>query len=280
MTETPSGFLAKLEAAQQRSQTLLCVGLDPDPARFPAGFARDASAIRAFNRAIVEATSDLACCYKPNLGFYLPHGQTGLAALAALREDVPAEIPLLLDAKFGDIDSTSVGYASAVFDLWGFDAVTANPYLGHDSLAPFLGYAGRGVFVLARTSNPGSGLLQERELAGGGTVAEAVARAAVEWSTTSAAAVGLVAGATWPQRVAELRALAPALPLLIPGVGAQAGDLAAAVRAGLDARGAGILVNASRAITYASSGADFQDAARAAADGLRRAIQAARQPAG
>jgi orotidine-5'-phosphate decarboxylase len=272
--EAPFGTL--LRDAQHRNQSLLCVGLDPNLDRFPEGLAKTPESIVPFNRAIIEATSDLVCCYKPNLGFYLPFGVTGIEALAQLREDVPAHIPLLLDAKMGDMDITSVGYARAVFDLWGFNAVTVNPYLGHDALTPFLDYAERGVFILAKTSNPDSGQLQDRMLAGerSETVAMAVTRMAVEWNTHGN--VGLVAGATYPEQVAEIRAAAPDLPLLIPGVGAQQGDLAAAVRAGLDASGAGIIVNASRAVTYASTGKDYPEAARRAAEALRSSIEAAR----
>jgi orotidine-5'-phosphate decarboxylase len=271
-----TAFFEMLHDSQARNQSLLCVGLDPNLERFPDGFARMPESIVPFNRAIIEATADLVACYKPNLGFYLPFGVPGIEALAQLRQDVPAHIPLLLDAKMGDMDITSVGYARAVFDLWGFDAVTVNPYLGHDALKPFLAYTDRGIFVLAKTSNPDSGQLQDRVLAGepAETVAMTVTRLAVEWNT--AGNVGLVAGATYPEQVAAIRAAAPTLPLLLPGVGAQQGDLAAAVRAGIDQRGAGIIVNASRAVTYASTGADFQDAARRVAEEFRAAINAAR----
>jgi orotidine-5'-phosphate decarboxylase len=271
-------FREALRQAQKRNNSLLCVGLDPDPARFPEIVGREPESIVAFNRAIIDATADLACCYKPNLGFYLPFGRIGVDALAQLRRDVPADIPILLDAKFGDIDTTSVGYARAAFETWGFDALTVNPYLGHDSLLPFLRYADRGIFVLAKTSNSGSGLLQDRALAADDSASETVsltvARHAVEWNT--AGNVGLVVGATYPMQLAQIRATAPELPILVPGVGAQAGDLEAAVRAGLDADRAGILINASRAIAYASDGADFQDAARNTAARLRDAIEAAR----
>jgi len=184
---------------------------------------------------------------------------------------------VLLDAKLGDISVTSTGYARAVFETWRYDAVTVNPFLGRDSLEPFLAYPGRAIFVLAKTSNPGSGMLQDRLLAGDGdpeTVTMAVVRHAREWSVGGN--VGLVAGATWPRQLAEVRAAAPDLPILIPGVGAQEGDLEAAVTSGLDADGYGILVNASRAISYASSGSDYQQAARAAAQALRDGINAAR----
>lgn len=270
-------FQQRLRAAQERQQTLLCVGLDPDPARFPAAVGRTPEAIAAFNRAIIEATHDLVCCYKPNLGFYLPYGHAGLDALAQLRDDVPAHIPLLLDAKIGDIGNTTAAYARAYFDAWRFDAVTAHAYMGQDSLQPLLDYPDRAVFVLAKTSNPGSGLLQDRRVAdegGSEPVSRLVTRYAVEWNTHGN--VGLVVGATYPHELADIRALAPVLPILVPGIGPQSGDLEAAVSAGLDAAGYGILVNASRAVTYASDGPNFQTAARAAAIDLRDRINVVR----
>jgi orotidine-5'-phosphate decarboxylase len=273
-TSTP--FIERLRNAQQENRTLLCVGLDPNLDRFPDGFDRSPESIIPFHRAIIEATADLVCCYKPNLGFYLPFGVSGIEALAQLRSDIPRHIPILLDAKFGDMDITSVGYARAAFDTWGFDAVTVNPFLGHDALMPFLGYKNRGIFVLAKTSNPGSGLLQDRLLDGEQPepVSMAVTRQAVQWNT--AGNVGLVAGATYPQQLADIRAAAPELPILVPGVGAQQGDLEAAVRAGIDQDGAGIIVSSSRAVTYASSGRDFASAARDTAESLRAAIEHAR----
>lgn len=271
-----NAFTDMLATAQQKNASLLCIGLDPDLAQFPAGTAPEPQSIVAFNRAIIGATSDIACCYKPNMGFYLPYGADGVEALAQVRRDVPAHIPVLLDAKMGDIDITSRGYAKAVFETWGFDAVTVNPYLGYDALKPFIDYTDRGIFVLAKTSNAGSGLLQDRRLAGddGVTISQTVARHACDWNNHGN--VGLVVGATYPQQIAELRAIAPDLPFLIPGVGAQEGDLGAAVHAGLDSSGAGIIVNASRAVSYSSSDVDFQSAAREAAVALRDSINAAR----
>lgn len=275
-------FRERLAHAQATSGSLLCVGLDPVVERFPDQFGSSPGNIRHFNQLIIEATADLACCYKPNLGFYLPYGHDGIDALAHLREDVPAEIPVLLDAKVGDIGTTTAAYARAYFDLWNFDAVTAHAYMGRDSLQPLLDYEDRAVFVLAKTSNPGSGLLQDRLLAGNGgpgeTVAVAVTREAVSWETSGN--VGLVVGATYPSELATIRAAAPDLPILVPGVGAQRGDTVAAVRAGLDANRAGLLVNATRAINYASSGTDFQDAARKAALAILDQIEEAQTTAG
>jgi orotidine-5'-phosphate decarboxylase len=255
---------------------MLCVGLDPVLERFPASIGSTTSALRMFNREIIQATSDFACCYKPNLGFYLPFGHNGLDALMALREDVPANIPILLDAKVGDIDTTSEAYARAYFDDWGFDGVTAHPFLGHDSLEPLFQRHDRGVFVLAKTSNPGSGFLQDEDVAGK-SVSSRVAAAAVSWNT--AGNIGLVVGATYPTQMREIRRIAGDLPILVPGVGAQAGDLRAAVQGGLDSVGYGLLINASRAICYASSGSDFGDAARAVASRLRDEIEEARSSA-
>jgi orotidine-5'-phosphate decarboxylase len=271
---TKTRFSDALRAAQDANHSLLCVGLDPDPARFPDIVGKSPESIVAFNRAIIEATSDLACCYKPNLGFYLPYGSLGVEALAQVRRDVPAHIPVLLDAKFGDLDITSTGYARAAFETWNFDALTVNPFLGHDALKPFLAYQDRGIFILAKTSNPGSGLLQDRTLDDGSTVSMAVVDHANAWNT--AGNVGLVVGATYPEQLAEIRAAAPSLPFLIPGVGVQGADIASAVRAGLDSSNAGIIINTSRAITYASSGDDYQEAARTVAQSLREQIEAAR----
>lgn len=277
MTAALTGFSERLDQAQGVNNSLLCVGLDPDLDRFPAALAKGPAGQRLidFNRLIVDATSEFACCYKPNLGFYLPLGQAGIEALIDLRKYIAAHIPVLLDAKVGDINTTTAAYARAYFDEWGFDAVTANPFMGHDSIAPLLEYADRGIFLLAKTSNPGSGFLQDREIEGTGEkVSHVVARSAVEWNANDN--LGLVVGATYPDELGSIRAIAPELPVLVPGVGAQAGELEASVIAGIDSNKAGLLVNASRAISYASSGSDFQNAAHEAARELRNRINAAR----
>ena len=268
--------MQKFRESWKQSGSMLCVGLDPVAERFPEMFGSSGSAIRDFNRAIIEATADVACAYKPNLGFYLPYGNDGLNALMAIREDVPDHIPVLLDAKVGDIGSTSVAYARAYFDEWGFDGVTAQPFLGHDSLEPLISHEDRAVFILAKTSNPGSGFLQDERI-GESTVSEHVANAAVAWNTSRN--LGLVVGATYPGQLVAIRRAVGDMPILVPGVGAQAGDLQAAVTAGLDSDGYGLLVNASRAISYASSGPDFAEAARAVAIGLRDQIEQARREA-
>lgn len=261
-------FREKLEAAAARNGSLLCVGLDPDPARLPV------DSVAEFNRAIVEATADLVCAYKPNVAFYEALGEEGYAALRETLAAIPPEIPTIGDAKRGDIGNTARAYARAAFDVLGFDAVTVNPYLGSDSLAPFIEREDRGVFVLCRTSNPGAADLQDLAIGGDGggrPLYEVVAELARGWNTRGN--VGLVTGATYPEELRRVRELCPEMLLLVPGVGAQAGDLAAAVRAGLDARSGGILVNASRGVLYASTGQDFAQAAREAARALRDEIQ-------
>ncbi len=261
-------FVEKLRAAAQRNRSCLCVGLDPDPTRIAGGD------VLAWARTIIDATSDLACAYKPNIAFYEALGTHGHETLRRVIEAVPGGIPVLIDAKRGDIASTADAYARSLFDVLGADAVTVSPYLGEDSLRPFVERADRGVFVLARTSNPGARDLQDLRVAGEDgeePLYLAVARLALRWNTNGN--IGLVAGATYPDDIARLRSFCPNLPFLVPGVGAQDGDLHAAARA---AQGpGGFLVNASRAITYAGEGAGLRDAARTAALRLRDAINAA-----
>jgi orotidine-5'-phosphate decarboxylase len=264
-----------LRDASQRNQSLLCVGLDPDPRRIPAAPHAHADPIYAFCMAIVEATADLVCAFKPNIAFFEALGPAGVATLQRLVADMPRSIPVIIDAKRGDIGSTATAYAEAIFERLGADAVTLSPYLGGDALQPFLDYADRGCFVLCKTSNPGSGDLQDLQLASGEPLYLAVARQAQRvWNGNRN--VGLVVGATYPAVLAQVRAACPNLPILVPGVGAQGGELAASVRAPLDADNAGVLINASRSILYASGGADFAQAARQEALRLRDAINAAR----
>jgi orotidine-5'-phosphate decarboxylase len=266
-------FLEKLTGAARANSSLLCVGLDVSLDALPEGIARTPAGVVEFSRAIVEATADLVCAFKPNLAFYEALGPAGLDALLQTRHLIPANIPVIADAKRGDVGHTASAYARALFDVYGFDAVTASPYLGRDSLEPFLERADRGVFVLCRTSNPGARDLQDLNV-GGEPLYRLVARLVAEWNQRGNA--GLVVGATYPREIAEVRSIAPTLPLLIPGVGAQAGDLAAAVRAGVDARGERAIVNSSRQVLYASSGRDFAAAARAVAIVLRDQINEAR----
>jgi orotidine-5'-phosphate decarboxylase len=272
-------FGERLAARMRERDSLVCVGLDPDLERLPAplrGIDDREEAIVRFVGGIVEATADLACAFKPNFGFFVAHGAAGMRALERVKGLIPADVPVLLDAKIGDIDSTAAAYARGVFDEWGFDAVTLNPYLGEDALAPFIDRDDRGAFILCKTSNPGSGDLQDLTLADGGPLSRRVAATVERWAERHPATLGLVVGATWPGDLAAVRAICPERPILLPGVGAQAGDLEDAVRAGIDGGGAGLLVSSSRAILYAGDGADWADRARAEALRLREAVNAVR----
>ncbi|MDQ6675123.1 MAG: orotidine-5'-phosphate decarboxylase [Chloroflexota bacterium] len=273
-----SSFSERLHGAAHTNASLLCVGLDPDPALMPAHLVRDDASkwVPRFLAGIVDATRDLVCCYKPNIAFFEALGMPGQRALRTLLQGLPEDIPVLMDAKRGDTPQTMLAYARAIFDDLDADAVTVSPYLGGDSLAPFFSYPDRGVFVLCKTSNPGAGEMQDLLVEGDQPLFLHVARRAVTWDKHGT--LGLVVGATYPADVAAVRQIAPHAPILLPGVGAQAGDLERSVRAGVDADGAGVLVNASRTILYASSGSDWQLAARAEATRLRAAINAARMP--
>lgn len=279
--EPVASFDTRLRTIAERQASLLCVGLDPDIRLFPPvlqrQFARDpAGALVCFNRQIVEATADLVCAYKPNLGFYAQYGVAGMEALRATRALVPAELPVLLDAKVNDVGHTASAYASGYFDAFGCDAVTVSPYLGEDSLRPFLTRQDRGVFVLCRTSNPGAGDLQDLAVSPGGEpLYQVVARRIAAWGAAYGAC-GAVVGATYPRELGTIRGIAPRATILVPGIGAQGGDLEATVRAGLDVEGYGLLISASRAVLYASRGTDFARAARATATALRADIDRVR----
>jgi orotidine-5'-phosphate decarboxylase len=272
-TDTMS-FLDSLLEAGRRNCSLLCVGLDPDARKLPIALRGAADPTYAFCMAIVEATSDLVCAFKPNIAFFEALGPAGIETLRRLIADMPRSVPVILDAKRGDMGSTAEAYAEAVFERLGADAVTLSPYLGSDSLAPFLRRADKGCIVLCKTSNPGSAELQELELAAGGPLyLEVARRARDDWNTNGN--IGLVVGATYPQVLAQVRELCPDLPLLVPGVGAQGGELAAATRAAADGRGERAIISASRSILYAGEHADFADAARQEALRLRAEINAA-----
>ncbi len=274
----PASFRAKYEAAAAAHDSLLCVGLDPDPDRIPAGVTP-----AAFLAAIVEATADLVCCYKPNAAFFESRGPAGVEELRALIAGIPDDVPVLLDAKRGDVGHAATHYARAVFEQLGADAVTVSPYLGRDAVEPFLAYEDRHSFVLCRTSNAGAGDFQDLVVtapdapdgAPGRPLYLEVAERASEWNTRGN--VGLVVGATYPEEARAVRALCPDLLVLMPGVGAQEGALEDAVRAARDAAGGGLLMNASRSVLYASAGADFASAARREAERLRDAINVARR---
>lgn len=269
------GYLEKLLAAQQANRSWLCVGLDPLPDLLPVEALRWDEPILPFNRRIIDATADLVCAYKPNLGFYLQWGAAGVIALERTIAAIPDHIPVILDAKIGDIGHTQAAWGRGAFDAWGVDAITVNPFVGADAVRPLLlGRPDKAVYVLARTSNPGAGAWQGDLVAGRGLSAD-VLRAAQEWLTPAEQAgaghCGFVVGATYPAELAAARALAPAANFLIPGVGTQGGDLDAPVAYGADAC-AGPVINAGRSVLYASAGLDFAAAARAEAARLRDAI--------
>jgi len=270
------------------ANTMVCVGLDPDLERIrrillaagdPAADASAEDALYAFNRRIIDATADLAAVFKPQIAHYAACGEEGLRALKRTITYIHTrrpEVPVILDAKRGDIGSTAERYAQEVFEHFEADAVTVNPYLGGDSLEPFLAWEDRGVFVLCRTSNPSARVLLDIPVCTDGRpLYQEVARLAAEqWN--SRGNLGLVMGATYPDDLRAVRAIAGDMPFLVPGVGAQGGDVNAAVANGKDSAGTGLLVNSSRGILYASMGADFEAAARNAAQALRDAINAAR----
>ncbi len=281
-------FSHQLAAAQRQADSMLCVGLDPEPERFPAAWRGDAGRIFDFCAAIVDATHGVACAFKPQIAHFAAHrAEDQLERLLAHIRRVAPGVPVILDAKRGDIGSTAAMYAREAFVRYGADALTLSPFMGFDSIEPYLQYGGRGLILLCRTSNPGGSDLQAQRLLGadgqsGDLLYEHIARlAAGAWNRSGQ--LGLVVGATYPDEIARVRALAPTLPLLVPGVGAQGGDAAATVRAGwrgsVGATGrqttAPIIVSTSRAVLYASAGADFASAALAVADATRRALNAA-----
>ncbi|HEY7347405.1 MAG TPA: orotidine-5'-phosphate decarboxylase [Ktedonobacterales bacterium] len=272
-------FLEKLLAASRRNNSLICIGLDPEHTRLPAHLRNQPDPILAFHQAIIEATADLVCAYKPNLAFYEALGPTGLTILQETLRLIPGHIPTIGDAKRGDTENTSRQYARALFETYGFDAITVNPYLGSDSLQPFLEYREKGVLILCRTSNPGArnfqDMLVSQEQEQPAPLYEYVARQVLKWNTAGNA--GLVVGATYPEELQRIRQIAPDLPILIPGVGAQGGDLASAARDGTDAAGERAIISVSRAIIYASNGRDFAESAAQAARALRDSANQARR---
>ena len=271
-------FLDLLATAEQQNQSMLCVGLDPEPGKFPGALKGNANKIYDFCAAIVDATADLVIAFKPQIAYFSAHrAEAQLERLMAHMRRVAPQVPIILDAKRGDIGSTAEQYAIEAFERYGADAVTLSPFMGFDSVAPYLKHAGKGAFLLCRTSNPGGDDLQNQRLAsidGQPLLYEHVARLAQgPWNLNGQ--LGLVVGATYPAEIERVRTVAPTLPLLIPGVGAQGGDAVATVRAGWRP-GAPIIVNSSRAILYASQGDDFAEAARREATKTRDVLQAAR----
>ena len=263
-------FTEKLLKASRKNNSLVCVGLDPDPALLPHN-----TSVFDFNREIISATADLVCAYKLNFAFYEALGTGCFDTLKYSLKCVPEDIPVIADAKRGDIGNTARAYAAAIFDELCFDAATVSPYLGHESIEPFTAYADKGVFILCRTSNPGSADFQSLRIAESGkTLFETVADKAEEWNRNGN--IGLVVGATCPEEMEIIRRQHPGLPLLIPGIGAQGGDVEKTVRYGTDVNGEKAIISSSRQIIYASKGADFASAARKAAAELRDSINSFR----
>ena len=275
-------FVEKLVAVSRQHNSLLCVGLDPEPGRFPASFhalTREEAVVHFCER-IIEATAPFVCAFKPNIAFFEALGPGGMHAFQKVCQAIPAHIPIVVDAKRGDLGNTARHYATAIFDIYGCDAVTVNPYLGYDSVAPFLDYTDKGVILLCRTSNPSARDFQDLLVQGedGQTrpLYKVVAQRIQRWNTAGAGNCGLVVGATYPQELQAIRAMCPDMPILIPGIGAQGGNLEASVQAGVDANGERAILAVSRSILYASSGEDFSYAARQEAQMLRDRMNAVR----
>ena len=268
-------FLTKLASASRARDSIVCIGLDPEPDQIPEHLGRGPQAAVRFLRRIVAATSDLACAYKPNLAFFEQYGSAGVDVLGLTLQTIPSDIPVILDAKRGDVPNTSAAYAQALFGRWKGDAVTVAPYVGMDSIAPFCerGYA----LVLARTSNPGAGDLQDLEI-DGRPLYEHVVTMTV--SRFPAGECGFVVGSTYPAEARRIRELAPDRLFLMPGVGTQGGQLGKAIEAAADRGGGGVLPSASRSILYASRGKDFETAAAQAASALRDGANEARLAVG
>ena len=272
-------FMTALRAAWQQRDSLLCVGLDPDPAKFPAHLQGRPDAILAFCTQIVDATADLVCCFKPQIAYFAAHrAEDQLEALIEHIHAAHPDTPVILDAKRGDIGSTAEQYAIEAFERFKADAITVNPYMGRDSVDPYLAWPDKGVILLCRTSNPGGSDLQFLEVDtphGRMKLYEHVARTvADDWNASGNCA--LVVGATFPAEIARVRQLVGDMPLLVPGIGAQGGDIAATLAAGRTANGTGLMINSSRAVLYAGKGEDFAAAARRVAQETRDAVNVER----
>ena len=275
-------FTEQLANAWRQQDSMLCVGLDPDPKQFPASLKGEGGAILAFCREIVDATADLVCAFKPQIAYFAAHGaEDQLEQLIDHIHRQHPQVPVILDSKRGDIGSTADQYAIEAFERYQADAVTVNPYMGFDSIEPYLKYANKGVIVLCRTSNPGGSDLQFLEVNdpahSGELLYQRVARLATsQWNKTGQ--LGLVVGATFPEEIAKVRSIVGDMPLLIPGIGAQGGDIPSTVKAGsvMNEPGTGMIINSSRAILYASKDTNFADAARKVALATRDALRAAK----
>ena len=264
-------FMQSLQAVWQRNNSLVCVGLDPEPSKFPVHLRNSPDAVFEFCIAIVDATADMVCSYKPQIAHFAAlRAEDALERLIAHIHQKHPGVPVILDAKRGDIGSTAQHYVSEAFDRYGADAVTLNPYLGRDSVQPFLDRADKGVILLCHTSNPGAADLQDLDVGGMPLYQHVAQMIARDWNSHGNCA--LVTGATWPEQLGEVRVLVGEMPLLVPGIGAQGGDVEAVVRHGRTRNGDGLLISSSRAILYAGNGEDFANAARSATQELRDTI--------
>ena len=278
MNSSPNTFTQQLQSAWASQGSMLCIGLDPDPKRLPPSLQGKPEGIFEFCREIADATADLACAFKPQFAYFASQGaEAQLEKLIVHLKHIYPKIPVILDSKRGDIGSTAEHYAMEAFERYGADAVTVSPYMGFDSVEPYLRHAGKGVIILCRTSNPGGSDLQFLNVAPGGEplYLHVAKLAAQKWN--SSGQISLVVGATFPEEIAKVRAVVGEMPLLIPGIGAQGGDIDATVKAGSIANkpGMGMMINSSRAILYASSGSDFAEAARKVAQSTRDALRSA-----
>jgi orotidine-5'-phosphate decarboxylase len=264
-------FIHRIEAAQQANNSLLCVGLDPEPEKFPACLQDHSDAVFEFNRAIIDATADVVCCYKPQIAHFAALGAEDalLRLIQHIHSNHPT-IPVILDAKRGDIGSTAEKYAQEAFVRYGADAVTLNPYLGKDSIDPFLKHSDKGVILLCRTSNPGAKDIQDLDCNGKPLYQRVAEMIAKQWNTNKNCL--LVVGATWPQQLAEVRAIVGDMPFLVPGVGAQGGDVEQIIKHGRGKSSDALIISSSRAILYASNGSDFAEASRLTAIAQREEI--------
>jgi orotidine-5'-phosphate decarboxylase len=276
LAKNPGSFRDQIESAWASQGSMLCLGLDPDPQRFPPSIGKGPKAILNFCKEIADSCADLVCAFKPQFAYFASQrAEDQLEDLIAHLKTSYPQIPIILDAKRGDIGSTAEHYALEAFERYGADAVTVNPYMGKDSIEPYLQHPGKGVIILCRTSNPGGSDIQNLPINSNQAVFERVAHLAKEWD--QAGQIALVVGATFPQEIARVRAIVGNMPLLIPGIGAQGGDIEATVTAGQVSNrpGTGMMINSSRAILYASTGEDFADAARKVAMATRDAIRSA-----
>lgn len=269
-------FIEMLEARWKNADSLLCVGLDPNTARFPEALAGKPDAIYEFCTGIVDATAHAVCAFKPQIAYFASSGaEAALEAVIAYIHEKHPDIPVILDAKRGDIGSTAEHYAREAFERFQADCVTLSPFMGKDTIQPYLAYREKGAFILCRTSNKGGDDLQMLEVNGMRLYEYVAHLVSEEWNVNGQ--LGLVVGATYPHELAAVRRIAPTLPLLVPGIGAQGGDIRAAVQSGRRADGLGMVINSGRAILYASKGEDWQEAAKQAAEATRDAINAARR---